>query len=302
MRRARITYEGAFHHAMNRGINGEEIFISPENKNQFLDYLAEKSKKLKIRVFAYCILNNHYHLVLENSLGRMSDFFKHLNGQYGMYYRKSTGGKGYVFQGRYKSTLIQDESYLRMSIVYTLLNPVRAGIVKQTGDYAWSSFNYYCRSEEDSEIVDSNFVEELFGSRNEFLNFIHTQTRNELPVLKTRYGDILGSPSFVDEAVKRYNRRKKQVGIHGKRIDDRYIEPVEKVIWEFERLRGIKIDDIDTTGFKGKRLRGELLVHLKDRAVLTYSEIIKFDIFDDLSFGSLGSIYRNSKIRIKENQ
>ncbi len=77
---------------------------------------------------------------------------------------------------------------------------------------------------------------------------------------------------------------------------------MEKVIWEFERLRGIKIADIDTTGFKGKRLRGEQLVHLKDRAALTYPEIVKFDIFDDLSFGFSGSIYRNAKIRIKENQ
>jgi REP element-mobilizing transposase RayT len=66
---------------MNRGINGEEIFIGSENKDQFLNYLAEKSKKLKIRVYAYCILNNHYHLVLENSHGMMSEFFKHLNGQ-----------------------------------------------------------------------------------------------------------------------------------------------------------------------------------------------------------------------------
>jgi hypothetical protein len=74
------------------------------------------------------------------------------------------------------------------------------------------------------------------------------------------------------------------------------------VIWEFERLRGIKIANIDTTGFKGKRLRGELLVHLNDRAALTYSGIVKFNIFDDLSFGSLGSIYWNAKIRIKENQ
>lgn len=71
MRRARITYEGAFHHAMNRGINGEEIFIGPENKNQFLDYLAEKSKKLKIRVGV--LINKYEFLILGIGIRKEDD-------------------------------------------------------------------------------------------------------------------------------------------------------------------------------------------------------------------------------------
>jgi len=187
-----------------------------------------------------------------------------------------------------------------MGIVYTLLNPVRAGMVKQLEDYVWSSFNdYYSR--EGSEIVDSQFVEGLFGSRESLFEFICSRSWQELPVQITRHGDFLGDPTFVKDALKKFNRRKKQDGIHGKRIDDRFIEPVEKVIQEFEKQKGINIDHIDVQCFKGKRLRGELLVHLKDRAAMTYSEIVKFDIFGNLSFGSLGSIYKNAKKRIKEN-
>jgi REP element-mobilizing transposase RayT len=66
-----------------------------ENKSQFLDYLEEACKQMMIRLVAYCVMDNHYHPVLENSSGRMSDFLKLLNGQYGMYYRKMYGGKGY---------------------------------------------------------------------------------------------------------------------------------------------------------------------------------------------------------------
>ncbi|MFW9879836.1 MAG: transposase [Candidatus Thorarchaeota archaeon] len=91
MKRVRIAYEGAYHHAMNRGINCEKIFSGDKNKIQFLDYLEGFSKKLKIRILFYCLMDNHYHLVLENSSGKMSDFFRHLNGQYGMYYRKMKG-------------------------------------------------------------------------------------------------------------------------------------------------------------------------------------------------------------------
>ena len=78
---------------MNRGYDGNDIFVGNKNKSQFIDYLEGSSNQMKIRLFAYCVMDNHYHLVLENSSGMMSDFLKLLNGQYGMYYRKMNGGK-----------------------------------------------------------------------------------------------------------------------------------------------------------------------------------------------------------------
>ena len=162
MRRARITYPGAYHHVMNRGYDGKDIFCGNENKNQFLNYLEDAAKKMKIRIFAYCIMDTHYHLVLENSTGRLSDFLKLLNGNYGMYYRKVNGGKGYVFQGRFKSTLIENDAYLIQSIVYLLENPVRAGIVHDAEQYIWSSAScYFSHQKTKIEIVDAEFVNEL---------------------------------------------------------------------------------------------------------------------------------------------
>jgi putative transposase len=79
MRRERITYSGAYRHIMNRGYDGNDIFFGNQNKSQFLDYLEGASKQMMIRLFAYCVLDNHYHLVLENSSGRMSDFLRLLN-------------------------------------------------------------------------------------------------------------------------------------------------------------------------------------------------------------------------------
>ena len=75
---------------MNRGYDGNDIFFGNQNKSQFLDYLEGACHQLMIRLFSYCLMDNHYHLVLENSSGRMSDFLKLLNGQYGTYYRKKT--------------------------------------------------------------------------------------------------------------------------------------------------------------------------------------------------------------------
>ncbi len=301
MKRVRITYEGAYHHAMNRGINGEKIFSGDKNKIQFLDYLEEFSKKLKIRILFYCLMDNHYHLVLENSSGKMSDFFRHLNGQYGMYYRKTKGETGYVFQGRYKSTLIQNDSYLKMAIGYGLLNPVRAKIVRDFNEYTWSSAKDYF-SEETIDIVDSHFVNELFGSKTELSNFLESISSKDLPLIQTKYGEILGEKDFIEKAVSKFDRRKKDFGIGMKRIDDRFFEPVEKIFWEFEKKIGIKIEDLDVTNHKGKRLRGELLVRLKDLGGLRYSEITDIPPFDNLKFSSLPRLYKDAKQRLKNDK
>jgi REP element-mobilizing transposase RayT len=302
MRRVRITYPGAFHHAMNRGFDSNEIFPAKKTKAQFLNYLQEAAKKMKIRIFAYTVMDTHYHLVLENSSGRMSNCMKLLNGQYGRYYRKIAGGKGYVFQGRFKSTLIENDSYLIQSILYLLNNPVRAGLVEKAEDYIWSSMNcYFCN--EESEIVDAAFIEELFGSKEELLCAVRSTVNRELTVEETKYGEFLGSEGFLESALKKHDRRTRPTSQSkgSQRIDEHYFDPVEKVLKEFEKMNGINIEEIDTGAFEGKRLRGDFLVLLKDKAGLTYKEIGEIELFENLSFSSLGSIYRNMKGRKFKN-
>jgi REP element-mobilizing transposase RayT len=298
MRRERITYPGAYHHVMNRGHDGNNIFAGDENKNHFLNYLEDYSKKMHIRLFAYCIMDNHYHLILENSSGRMSDFLKQLNGQYGQYYRKREGGKGYVFQGRYKSTSIENDAYLLQSIRYLLQNPVRAGIVQNASSYIWSSIHYYFSNNKTKiEIVDAEYVNQLFGTRQLLVEGYEKESNYELPVKKTEHGEFLGSEIFMKNALKLHNRRKKptEQSIGNQRKDDRFFEPIERVFWEFKNIHGVDGDHIDTRTWEGKRLRGELLVLLKERAGLKYKEIGEFIAFSDLSFKSLGGLYRRAK-------
>ena len=300
MRRERLTFQGAYHHIMNRGYNGNNIFEGNKNKSQFLDYLAGAAKQMKIRLFAYCVLDNHYHLILENSSGRMSDFAKLLNGQYGMYYRKMFGGKGYVFQNRFKSTIIENDNYLIKAIDYCLQNPVRAGIVTYAEDYIWSSTQYYFQNATAREtIVDTEFVEQLFGSKNILLDHLLRMSKNELPIKVTKHGELLGSEIFLELSLKNHDRRKNPTaqsrGV--KRIDERYYEPEKKIFWEFKNFLGIDFEDIDTSTIEGKRQRGYLLVQLKDRAGLKYKEIADLDVFSDLSFNSLRSLYHRAKKR-----
>lgn len=289
MRRARITYEDAFHHVMNRGIEGQAIFAEQSFKDQFIEILSEKRVKLKIRLFAYCIMDNHFHLVLENTGSRMADFMKQLNGQYGTFYRKQVKGKGYVFQNRFKSILIQDTAYLQMAIAYVLRNPVRAKITSRYDQYKWSSGQFYF-SKKKNTIIETDFVNDLFEDKSRLDELVKSVKTDELPVIKTKYGLLLGKKNFLGIALKKYNRRAERESVERQRVDDRYFEPLEKIYQEFEKLHKISIDDMDIRTFQGKRLRGELLVLLRDLGGVKYSEIIKLDIFSDLQLNSLGSI------------
>ena len=227
----------------------------------------------------------------------MSDFLKLLNGQYGMYYRKMNGGKGYVFQSRFKSTIIEDDSYLIKSIEYLLQNPVRAGIVTDAENYIWSSVQYYFSNKE-TKMIDAEFVNQLFGSKRNLLSDLSTSGKNELPVRITKHGEVLGSDSFLKLALRKHNRRQKPTdqSIGVQRKDDRYFEPVEKVLLEFKNLHGVNFEEIETVTWAGKRLRGELLVLLKDKAGLKYKDINEISVFSNLSFSSLRSLYRRTKM------
>lgn len=293
MRRARITFNGAYHHVMNKGIEGKDIFFDENAIVYFLESMKEKSNKLKMRILAYCIMPNHFHLIVQNSSGKLSAFMKQLNGQYGMYYRKRKGGKGHVFQGRFKSTLIQEDAYMRMVIIYVLLNPVRKGIVSDPRAYRWSSIGEYYK-EEDSPFVDNKFVEGMLSSEEEMYKLLNEWKQKDLPIRKTRIGDILGEEGFIKESIKRFDRREKQTKSRNMRLGDYRFRSFEEIIKEFERKKGIKLNKISLNTHKGKQLRGELLVLLKDKGGLTYREIVRIAVFQSLKYSSLGKLYKRA--------
>ncbi|MCX6558292.1 MAG: transposase [Candidatus Aminicenantes bacterium] len=277
---------------MNRGINGEAIFKEDKQKTVFLEMLAEKTGKFRMRLFAYCIMDNHYHLVLERASGRMSDFFRNLNTQYAFFYRKNTSSKGYVFQNRFVSTLVQDDAYLKQVIVYVLQNPVKAGVTDDFTKYPWSSAVSYFEKAI-SGWLDGEFVLGLFGSRNNLIGAMRSTDNNKLAILKTRLGPVFGDETFVEKALERFERRQKPNPTKQKRRDDFGFEPVAKVIQEFERTKGIKIEDINLAHWEGKRLRAELLARLYDQTGLKYREIIEIQIFSDLHYQSMSRLYHN---------
>lgn len=297
MRHVRLTWPGAFHHVMNRGHNGMKIFTPDSYKGEYLKILGDEAEKKKIQIFGYCIMDSHFHIILENSSGRLSDFMKMAHTRYGIFYRRMEGGRGYVFHDRFKSTLIQDDSYLMTAILYFLNNPVRAGVVSSPFDYKWSSASLYFQNAGHS-FVNVEFVESLFPNQKEFIkNLKYTIQKDSFQERHSRFGRVFGEKSFIEKAEKKFDRRKDPSKYLNKREEDLHFDPIDKIIQEFESKIGKSIEEIDRASFEGKRQRGELMLRLRDIGGLKYSEIYEFDIFKDLRFSSLGRLYQQARDR-----
>jgi len=291
-----LTWPGAYHHLMNRGHGGENIFASDSLKKSYLQILEEAGKVFLVPIHAYCIMDNHFHLVAQNAGGQLSRFMKVVHTRYGLLYRHQVGGKGYVFQDRFKSTVIQDDTYMLQAVLYVLNNPVRAGVVQTPMDYPWSSAGEYF-NKEGNDWIKRDFVEGMFSGKRDFCAALRANIQTGIRESKSQYGLIMGDEEFVEQAKTRFDRRCEGEDPRNCRKEDQYLQPVRKVFWEFAKEIGKPAEEIDIGSHEGKQQRAELLILLKEMAGLTYREIKELDIFSDLAFSSLGRIYANAKKR-----
>ena len=136
----RIEYEGAVYHITSRGNRRKPIFKDEDDQRLFLSTLESVNKRYNWLNHAYCLMNNHYHLIIETPDGNLSKGMRQLNGVYTQMFNKRHKKTGHIFQGRYKAILIQKDSHLLEACRYVVLNPVRAKIVHKLEDWKWSSY------------------------------------------------------------------------------------------------------------------------------------------------------------------
>ena len=130
----RLEFPGALYHITSRGNARQEIFLSDDDRTSFLNLLGREVKQQRWNCYAYCLMSNHYHIVIETPEGNLVLGMRRLNGAYSQEFNRRHGRVGHLFQGRYKSIIVDRESYLLELCRYVVLNPVRAGIVEQPGD------------------------------------------------------------------------------------------------------------------------------------------------------------------------
>jgi len=129
---------------MNRGQRFESIYSDAHDYGLFIDLLIEISEMWNAQIAAYCLMTNHYHLIVQTPDGTLSRCKRHLNSLYTQRFNRRHGYDGPLFQGRYKSTLASDDSYLLQLVRYIHRNPLRAGMVRrEMWKYPWSSYKGY---------------------------------------------------------------------------------------------------------------------------------------------------------------
>jgi putative transposase len=136
----RIEYDGALYHVTSRGNDHKAIFKDDRDRELFLNTLAQVTERFHWICHAYCLMNNHYHLVIETPDGNLSKGMRQLNGVYTQAFNKRHGRVGHVFQGRFKAILVQKDSHFLEVCRYVVLNPVRAKTISHPRQWKWSSY------------------------------------------------------------------------------------------------------------------------------------------------------------------
>ena len=197
----RIQYSGAVYHVTCRGNERKEIFKDDRDRKRFLEILAYSSKIYNIKIFSYMLMENHFHLLIETPLGNLGEFMRHFNITYTGYYNRRHNRTGHLYQGRYKSILVDKESYLSVLSRYIHLNPVRIKVMEQKTDeekiqhlrnYTWSSLPGYINKGEREQFVDYAMVLEEYGGDND---------RGRLAYKKRIYDDISEKLEIRDKVI-----------------------------------------------------------------------------------------------------
>ena len=141
----RLSLAGYPHHIIQCGNNRQAIFDSPQDYQLFLDLLSDNARKFDVAIHSYVLMTNHFHLlVTPQTDDGLPQMMQAVGRRYVRYFNDSYKRSGTLWEGRYKSTLIQTDRYLLTCMAYIDLNPVRAGMVVSPRDYLWSSYGHYC--------------------------------------------------------------------------------------------------------------------------------------------------------------
>ncbi len=219
----RIQFPRAVYHVINRGNEKSAIFNDDEDRNCFLKILAQSSKIYNIKLYCFVLMKNHFHLLVETPLGNLSEFMRHFNITYTSHYNRQHSRVGHLYQGRYKSILVEKDSYLTMVSRYIHLNPARTALVKNYKPeqqlqylwaYNWSSLPGYLNPAIQLDFLNYKTVLAEYGGCNQtginqYKQQLAEDLNSDFSINDKIIGQsILGSKKFVSRIKNRHLKKK----------------------------------------------------------------------------------------------
>ena len=199
----RIEFAGALYHLTSRGDRREDIYLDDADRVMFLEVLAEVCDRFRWVCHAYCLMSNHYHLLIETRDATLAKGMRQLNGVFTQRSNRRHHRVGHVFQGRYKAILVQKEAYLLELARYVVLNPVRAGMVRSARDWPWSSYRATAGWSEVPSWLTIEWLLSAFGARRKaameaYRRFVSEGKGASSPWDELKRQVYLGDEAFVD--------------------------------------------------------------------------------------------------------
>ncbi|MCX6576105.1 MAG: transposase [Candidatus Aminicenantes bacterium] len=215
-RQLRIEFPGALYHITSRGNGKQPIFLSDKDRKIFIGNLKTAYERFTAIFHVYCLMENHYHFLLETRRGNLSRIMHFINTSYTAYFNKRHGKSGHLFQGRFNAILVEADAYAQELSRYIHLNPVRAGIVDIPERYPWSSYGEYIGLKYVPPWLETKFVLSYFGrnlcdAQLKYSAFVASLLDKgyKSPLEELDFPVILGHKSFIEQIKKTFLSGKK---------------------------------------------------------------------------------------------
>lgn len=312
-RAPRIEFRGAVYHAMARGDRREEIFRDDRDRLKFLGYLAEGTERYRVKVHCYVLMVNHFHLVATTPEGNLSKWMHQLKTAYTVYFNRRHGLVGHLFQGRFKSTVIEAESYLLEVSRYLHLNPVR-GVVLGRGTpverrerlrgYRWSSYRDYAGLEKMKSFLDTQAIQGVFESFTgqgwkgwQYRRWVEEALAGEIenPFEAVKWQQVLGREGFLRQLKDHWNQREGRPKNYAQKRKWSASVGAQEILERVSEHFGSNLEALKKRGTRNHLARRCAITLCWDHAGLSHSEIAA--LFDMPSSNSVAQTIRRSKVK-----
>ncbi|MEA2013896.1 MAG: transposase [Thermodesulfobacteriota bacterium] len=262
----RIQFEDACYHVTCRGNARQDIFLDDSDRLFFLGLLQRSSEIYQVRILAYALMTNHFHLLVKTPLANLQEFMRHFNISYTSHFNKNHRRVGHLYQGRYKSFLIDADNYLMEVSRYIHLNPVRVRAQdslslterqQSLNRYPWSSYpGYISESQRKSLITYSDvlhyFGDDNSGARQQYAQFVEDGLSEDIesPLAKGKGHGIIGTSEFIERIKNRFLDRDRDRELPAVKSIIGYISP-ETILSTISEYTGVPENAFLKKGYKG---------------------------------------------------
>jgi len=301
----RIEYPGAWYHVMNRGRRGENIFADNDDYETFIALLQETTEMFDLRVAAFCLMSNHYHLLVQTPVANLSRAMRHINGVYTQRYNRRQNTDGQLFRGRYKSVLVQEDSHLLELLRYIHRNPVRAQMCNAAGDYLWSSHRGYCNSAKKWDWLHKEFLlgmfdQDLHKAKKQYKSFVQCEDSAEVTDFFSRknLSSFFGSRNFIEWVKSTYHQLQNHKEIPQSRHLAPTIDDIKRTVCQYYEVEQRQLEQ--TKRGQVNEARNVAIYLARKRCGLRLEEIGQE--FELLQYSSVSSIVTRTEKQLSKNK